>query len=72
MLAIFGIPMPAFVFGGLYLFYSYYMATQGSNDGIGHDAHLLGGLYGIVFMAVLRPSALWNFFEQIINWRGFF
>ncbi|TAE17399.1 MAG: rhomboid family intramembrane serine protease [Bacteroidetes bacterium] len=66
-LRIFFVPMPAFIFGGLYLFYSYYM-SQNSNDNIGHDAHFFGALYGLLFMFAMRPQALWDFFDQLSRW----
>jgi len=49
--------IPAFVFGGLYLIYSWYMARRG-RDNIGHDAHFFGALYGVVFMIILEPRLI--------------
>ena len=53
-LMLFPIPiqLPAFVFGILYLIYSWYMAKR-KKDNIGHDAHFFGALYGVVFMIIL-------------------
>ena len=53
-LMIFPIPiqLPAFVFGILYLIYSWYMGRRGK-DNIGHDAHFFGALYGVIFMIIL-------------------
>jgi len=53
-LMIFPIPIeiPAFVFGILYLIYSWYMSRKGK-DNIGHDAHFFGAVYGVVFMIIL-------------------
>ncbi|HBG71745.1 MAG: hypothetical protein A2W93_06460 [Bacteroidetes bacterium GWF2_43_63] len=53
-LMIFPIPiqLPAFVFGILYLIYSWYMSRKGK-DNIGHDAHFFGAVYGVVFMIIL-------------------
>ena len=59
------IPMPAFVFGGLYLFYSWYMAKRGA-DGIGHDAHFWGAIFGIVFTFLLMPRLVPQFFDKIM------
>lgn len=64
------IPIPGFIFAGLYLAYSYYAARQGSS-GINHDAHLYGALFGLLFMAVAHPPALGRFVEQIATWRPF-
>jgi membrane associated rhomboid family serine protease len=49
------INIPAIIFGGLYIAYCVYMSKRG-NDNIGHDAHLLGSLYGLVFALILDPS----------------
>ncbi|HPB02871.1 MAG: rhomboid family intramembrane serine protease [Bacteroidales bacterium] len=53
-LMIFPIPiqLPAFIFGILYLIYSWYMGRRGK-DNIGHDAHFFGALYGVIFMIIL-------------------
>lgn len=42
------IPIPAWLFGILYLTFSAYMAKRG-NDNIGHSAHFWGGVFGLVF-----------------------
>jgi len=42
------VPIKAYIFGPLYLFYSWYSARQ-SNDNINHDAHLLGAVFGFCF-----------------------
>ncbi len=60
----FMICIPGFIFGLLYLGYSYIQAKRGM-DNIGHDAHLYGSLFGLVFMAILVPSAVPNFISQI-------
>lgn len=60
-LLVFFIPMPAVIAGGLYIAYSYYSAKRGSTDGIAHDAHLLGGLFGLAFTIILSPESLWAF-----------
>lgn len=56
-LGFFFIPMPAFVFGILYLGISYYLSKRrtGSDsvDRIGHEAHFWGAIFGIVFTLVL-------------------
>lgn len=64
------IPIPGFIFAFLYTAYSYYSSRQGSS-GINHDAHLYGGLFGMVFMAVAYPNALPNFIAQVSQWRPF-
>lgn len=49
------LPIPAYVFGILYLIYSIYgMKKQLGN--IGHDAHFGGAIGGFVFTLILYPS----------------
>jgi membrane associated rhomboid family serine protease len=56
-LGFFFIPMPAWVFGILYLGISYYLSKRrtrnSSVDNIGHEAHFWGAIYGIVFTLIL-------------------
>jgi membrane associated rhomboid family serine protease len=54
-LLILPVPMPAWVFGGLYLAYSWHMDKR-SADNVAHDAHFYGALFGIVFMGLLHPE----------------
>lgn len=61
-----GIHIPAFIFGGLYLLYSWYMAKKG-NDNIGHDAHFWGAAFGFIFTIVLKPALFMHFISQIQN-----
>lgn len=58
----FAIPIPAIVFGVLYIWYSSYMSKHG-RDNIGHDAHLWGAVFGLIFPLALRPSLFFNFLE---------
>jgi len=60
--------LPSFIFGVLYLLYSYFQAKRGG-DYINHDAHLYGAAFGIVFSIVIMPSVIVSFFEQVSNWR---
>lgn len=59
-------PIPAVIFGILYLIYSAYMAKK-AVDNIGHDAHFWGAVYGLTFPIVLKPSLFLNFINQIEN-----
>lgn len=58
------IPIPAPVFGVFYLVYEYYMAKH-SRDNIGHDAHLWGAIFGVVFTIALKPGLILMFFRQL-------
>jgi len=63
----FGIlPIPGIIFGGLYLYYSYYMSTK-KTDNIGHDAHFLGAVFGFFFPVFIRPSLLAGFIEMLLG-----
>jgi membrane associated rhomboid family serine protease len=61
---------PGFILGALYLMYSYFSARQ-SRDGINHDAHLFGALYGILFCVVIYPDSVRIFLEQMAGWKLF-
>jgi membrane associated rhomboid family serine protease len=49
------IPVPAWLFGILYLVYSVYMGRRGS-DNIGHYAHFAGAMFGLVYTLIIRPE----------------
>ncbi|MBD2713496.1 rhomboid family intramembrane serine protease [Microvirga sp. STR05] len=61
-------PLPVaiqpFIFGFLYLGYSYYMSRRNA-DNINHDAHFYGALYGVVLSLLLVPSAAIDFWQQV-------
>jgi membrane associated rhomboid family serine protease len=60
------LPIPGIIFGGLYLYYSYYMSTKKS-DNIGHDAHFLGAIFGFIFPILLRPELFMDFINVLFN-----
>ena len=63
----FGIlPIPGILFGGLYLYYSYYMSTK-KMDNIGHDAHFLGAIFGFFLPIFIRPSLFMVFIEALFH-----
>ncbi|MBL7832585.1 MAG: rhomboid family intramembrane serine protease [Cyclobacteriaceae bacterium] len=64
----FAIPIKGFIFAAIYLIYSY-MSAKNSRDGINHDAHLYGALFGILFCIVLYPDSIRIFIEQISHWK---
>jgi membrane associated rhomboid family serine protease len=64
----FAIPIKGFIFAVLYIVYSY-ISSKRSQDGINHDAHLYGALFGILFCIVLYPDSIQLFIEQISKWR---
>jgi membrane associated rhomboid family serine protease len=58
------IPIQPFLFGFLYLGYSYYMGRR-RGDNINHDAHFYGALFGVLMLATLVPGVLANFAHQV-------
>lgn len=64
IMLLFPVPIPAFVFGILYLIYSAYMAKRAS-DNVGHDAHFWGAVYGILLTIILRPRFLFEFLDYV-------
>jgi len=64
MIMILPIPMPAIIFGVLYLIYCSY-ASKYSKDNINHDAHLFGALSGIMITVMLNPKVIGIFLHQI-------
>ncbi len=58
------IPIPAIIFGVLYLVYCSY-ASRYSRDNINHDAHLFGALCGIFITIILNPKVVPIFVQQI-------
>ncbi len=70
-LGFFFIPMPAFVFGILYLGISYYLSKRNTGnssiDNIGHSAHFFGAIFGILFTLVLGLLNQEVYFRLINN-----
>jgi membrane associated rhomboid family serine protease len=56
--------IPAWIFGILFLTYSWYMAKRGG-DNVGHTAHFFGALFGFAFTIALKPDLLGHFISQI-------
>lgn len=66
----FAIPVPGFILAVLYIAYSYFSAKR-ANDGINHDAHLYGALFGVLFCMVVYPRSIQIFVQQISEWNLF-
>lgn len=62
--------LPGFVLGLLFLIYTIVQAKKG-DDGINHDAHLYGALFGIAFILIISPQSGIHFLEQIKSFRPF-
>lgn len=52
--------LPAWLFGVLYLIYSYAMDKRGG-DNVAHDAHFYGAVFGVLFTFSLNPDILFHF-----------
>ncbi len=60
------IPVPAFVFAGLYIWYSIWMEKRGG-DNINHSAHLWGALYGVMFTLLQQPALAPHFLQRLVS-----
>ena len=70
-LCLFGILcLPGFLLGALYIIYTIHMSRRG-NDNINHDAHLYGALFGLIFILIVRPESLMEFFSQLGDYKLF-
>jgi membrane associated rhomboid family serine protease len=61
------IPIPGFIFGILYLWYSSYEA-QRARDNVDHMAHFFGAVFGFFFPLILEPELFMRFIEQLRDW----
>lgn len=61
------IPIPSFVFGGLYLWFEHYMDKRGG-DHVAHAAHIYGALFGAIFTLFTNFALLPRFFQQILEY----
>lgn len=49
------IPIPAYIFGPLYIAFEYYSMRKGKT-GIAHDAHIGGAVFGVLFVLLIAPE----------------
>jgi membrane associated rhomboid family serine protease len=66
LIFVFFIPVPAIVYGVLFLGYSIYMDRRGT-DSINHSAHLWGAVYGVVFLIIAEPRVLPFFLQNLLS-----
>jgi membrane associated rhomboid family serine protease len=59
-------PVPAIVYGVLFLVYSAYMSKKGG-DNVNHDAHFYGALFGILFTIFVSPDVAGEFWNKLIH-----
>ena len=60
------IPIPAILFGILYLWYSTW-ASKNQNDIIDHEAHFYGAIAGLLIAIISRPSIIQEFLTSLIQ-----
>lgn len=58
------IGIPGFIFGGLYMLYSYIESRRGGGY-VNHDAHLWGALFGVLFVIGIYPDVVPDFIREI-------
>ena len=58
--------IPAYIFGLLYLAYSYFMSRR-DKDNIAHDAHFIGSVFGLLFPIILSPGLFNRFIYILLN-----
>lgn len=56
--------IPAFLFGVLYIAYEFWMSKR-AKDNIGHDAHLWGAIFGLIFTVAMKPVIFLYFLRQL-------
>lgn len=61
-----GVDIPAFAIGAMYLLYEYKMRQK--QDGIAHDAHIFGALFGILTPLVIDFTLYPRFVNNIAIW----
>jgi membrane associated rhomboid family serine protease len=57
-------PVPAIVYGVLFLIYSAYMSRKGGGN-VNHDAHFYGALFGVLFTILVRPDVIDIFWNEL-------
>lgn len=70
LLLFFIIPLPAFIVGILFFVYEHQMDKR-SGGNIAHDAHLWGGLYGLLFTVATTPQVVPAFVAALSAYLGF-
>ncbi len=63
-LLFFPFPIPAYIFGPLFLAFEYFALRRGRGN-IAHDAHIGGALFGISYILLIAPEKGMNFLEII-------
>ncbi len=69
LLLFFIVPLPAFIVGILFFVYEHQMDKR-SRGNIAHDAHLWGGLYGMLFTVATTPQVVPAFVAALSAYLG--
>jgi membrane associated rhomboid family serine protease len=62
------LPLSSLLWAVLYVAYSVW-SSRNASDNVNHDAHLWGGLYGVLYCIVVCPGALSSFLFQLEHLR---
>lgn len=65
MLFFIPIPIPAFIFGPMYLLFEYFMDRRGGT-GIAHDAHIGGALFGVFYVLITNFDRAKGFIDYFV------
>ena len=60
------VPIPAFLFAGLYVGYSIWMDRRGRGN-VNHSAHLWGAAYGVLFTLLMEPRVFTHFMQALLH-----
>jgi membrane associated rhomboid family serine protease len=66
LIFVFFLPVPAIVYGVLYIGYSIWMDKHGQ-DNVNHSAHLWGAGYGVLFTLMMEPRVGGVFLERLMH-----
>lgn len=66
LIFVFFVPVPAIVYGALYVGYSVWMDKHGQ-DNVNHSAHLWGAAYGIAFTLLMEPRVGAAFVDRLLH-----
>ncbi len=66
LIFVFFLPVPAILYGVLYVGYSIWMDRHG-RDNVNHSAHLWGAGYGVLFTLMMEPRVAQSFVQRLLN-----
>lgn len=66
MIYVFVVPVPAILYGVMYVVYSIWMDRQGRGN-VNHSAHLWGAGYGVLFTLLMEPRVGPVFLERVLH-----